>query len=252
MGRTSILTKISDEINVENNNDNNWLVAYDFPKSKGNPHFYTLFKQLLNKLNGVGVRAERIQSSIFLTDDFHGAITATKLAQYYCADVLLFKVEEVDLFSFSVEQEYPDFDFGLDVEEIPVVMKAVYHGLKKHYSSFSQSSQNEICELSAFLWRNKFSTRPDSPINRNDLGRILKEFVNLEHLEYDRILKEYHIVSYYLEDFNFFVIIKTVEEYFKKGKLDSMEYDIIYDLFQRIDEDEEIPSELKRQIKGIL
>jgi len=43
-----------------------------------------------------------------------------------------------------------------------------------------------------------------------------------------------------------------VEDYYSEGHMDSLEYDTIYRILERIEVEEEIHSELKRQLKGIL
>ena len=238
MGRVSILDKIYKEIKIENSNEHNWLVTYDFPRSKGNPHFYTLFKQLLNKLKMEGTRGQRIQSSVFYTNDLHAGIAATKLAKYYNADVRLFKAEETNLLSFSMQ----DFEFTINEEEVQHVMKAVYHALKKHYSNF-QSSE-EIDQLYIFLWVNKFRTIPKTPINRETLGLLLKEF---EYLELERTPHWHSRTSFGLTLENISHVMKSVENYLMEHKKlgePSEEIIILYNILWKLVEDDHPPPEV--------
>ena len=238
MGRVSILDKIYEEIKIDNSNEHNWLVAYDFPRSKGNPHFYTLFKQLLNKLNKEGIRGQRIQSSIFYTNDLHAGIAATKLAKYYNADVRLFKAEETDLLSFSI----PDFEFILNEEEVQYVMKAVYYALKKHYSDF-QSSE-EIDQLYIFLWVIKFHIIPKTPVNRETLGLLLEEF---EDLGLEGTPHWYSKISFGLTLENVSHVMKTVENYLmdhmKFGE-QTKEIISLYNILWKLVEDDHPPPEV--------
>jgi hypothetical protein len=242
MGRISILDKIYKEIKIENSNEHNWLVTYDFPRSKGSPHFYTLFKQLLNKLKTEGTRAQRIQSSIFYTNDLHAAIAATKLAKYYNADVILFKAEETGLLSFSI----PDFEFAINEEEVHYVMNAVYHALKKHYSDF-QSSE-EIDQLCIFLWVNEYHVRPITPINREALGLLLKEF---EFLELEGTPHRHSRAPFGLTLENISPVMKSVEDYLqehkKKGE-PTEEIIILYNILWRLVEDDYPPPEVTGKI----
>ena len=50
----------------------------------------------------------------------------------------------------------------------------------------------------------------------------------------------------------FIPMIKAVEDYYSEGHMDSLEYHTINRILERIEVDEEILSELKRQLKGIL
>lgn len=251
MGRPSILTKISNAINVENNNNYTWLVSYNFPQNKGNPHIYELFKKLLKKLSERGARAERLQPSIILTNDYHGAIIATKLAQYYNADVHLFKVEEIDLLSYKVKLEHSDFEFVLKTEETPLVMKAVYDCLKEYYSSLSVGAQKDIFELVTFLWVIKYHIIPKSKISKDDLRRVLIDFEDLKYSDSEKILNEYQIADFGLQEHNFIPIIKALKDSYKKGVFDSIEEEIFYTIIERINDDEDIPPELKKQLEGI-
>ena len=120
MGRMSILTRFSNEIKIENSRQNEWLVTYGFPGSKPNPHFFNKMKELASNLHQKGVHVDKNLTSIFITNDFHGAVLAIKLAKQYDADARLYKVDEIDQDSYFDL----DYEFRLEGDEVNSVRKA--------------------------------------------------------------------------------------------------------------------------------
>lgn len=89
-GRKSIAEKFYSEIQ-EYEEEGTWLVMYDF-KSKTNRRFWANIKRLI-RLVGEG---SLVQYSVFRTKSKRCALALEKIARHYGADVMVFKVEEVE------------------------------------------------------------------------------------------------------------------------------------------------------------
>jgi hypothetical protein len=92
MGRRSLAETFYEESNIENTYLYDWVVIYDFHKTKPNRNFYTNLKRLREVVPDAWME----QYSVFKTRDFKGALTAWKLAKHYGAETALYKVEEVN------------------------------------------------------------------------------------------------------------------------------------------------------------
>ena len=94
MGRKSLLDTIKETIKIPNNRDHTYMLAYDFPGFTPSPHYYKVLSNYMEELEKEGAQVERIQSSIIVTNDLHGFITMTRLAQHYDAQIYTCMVQE--------------------------------------------------------------------------------------------------------------------------------------------------------------
>jgi hypothetical protein len=225
MGRIPILTKISSEISIENSRQNQWLVTYSFSGSKPNPHFFNKIVELTSNLVREGAYFDKSPTSIFMTNDLHGAIIAVKLAKRYGAKVLLYKVEEIDQ-NLSVE---PDFEFKIEKDEVSCVRKAVYSilkGLSKEIVRFD----DDVTELVIFLWVTEYMMRPNLPLKKVDLENILEK---IKYLEEPKKVYDSKI-SFSFDYDNIGPIMKAIKKYVMKNKGSSTrDVSILFNILKR-------------------
>ena len=91
LGRKSIAQKIYEGLEGFEDEGGTWLVIYDF-KSKPNPRFWGNLRRL-KRFVGEG---ELIQYSVYKTGSRRGALSAKNVAEYYGAEVVIFKGEVFD------------------------------------------------------------------------------------------------------------------------------------------------------------
>jgi len=92
LGRKSIAQKIYEGLESIEDQEGTWLVIYDF-KSKPNPRFWGN----LRRIKGWAGDGELIQYSVYRAESRRSALTAVKVAEYYGADVVLFRGELVEV-----------------------------------------------------------------------------------------------------------------------------------------------------------
>jgi len=235
MGRTPLLTKLSNEIRIENSRKNDWLVTYGFPSSRPNPNFFKKLVELTDDLHRKGANVDKSRTSIFMTNDLHGAVTAVKLAKHYGADVRLYKVEEMDPKN-SIE---PDYEFKLEKDEVSSVMIAVHYMLSK-ISKKCEHFNDDITQLVIFLYVVEYFLRPNLPLKKQDLEKILEQTIYLEDRESYRIPR----VPFILELINLAPIMRAVEVYLEENKRSLNEdINILFNVLNRLHGSEDIPFE---------
>jgi len=89
LGRKSLAEKYYEET-PEQEEEGTWIVLYDFKGIKPSSKYWQNLKRVIS-LTG---DSSLIQYSVFMTRDKRGAITATRLARHYGAEVMAYKVEE--------------------------------------------------------------------------------------------------------------------------------------------------------------
>jgi hypothetical protein len=210
MGRKDLLTKLSDEIRIENSYQHHWLVNYAFASFKPSPNFFVKITELTDKIKQRGRYAEK-RRNVFLTDDLHGAIIAAKLARHYGAVYHMFKSEEIDSELSSI------FDLELVIEsyEIMPVMKAICYQLKKHLRSLSSQ---EVDILGRFLIfykhasKHQFIAVPGGPFTKEELERLLQYCTSLQ-------VPDFLITgSYGMQLDEAIPILRAVENYIEDNK----------------------------------
>lgn len=242
MGRKELLTKLGDEIEIENSHQDHWLINYAFTSFKPNPSFFVKITELSDKINQTGSYAEKSRS-IFLTKDLHGAILATKLAKHYGADVSLYKVEEI-----SPAKSFPfDYEFVLEHRFKTSVWKAICNQLKKHHQKIPTSDVNV---LGTILYRLKHLLKPQLPLKKEILKEILEMCTKPEKIDPIQSPSTYIIT---IDDV--IPIMRAVENYLESNKKHYTEdIEILYNILQRVDSEdedwEETPSE--KQIDELL
>jgi hypothetical protein len=231
----SILTRFSSEIKIENSRRDEWLVAYGFPGSKPNPHFFKKLVELTSNLERNGAYVDKSRTSIFMTNDLYGAVIAVKLAKHYGADVRLYKVEEMD----------PDSSFGLyywftlEKDEVGSVGKAVYNMLRD-LSEKGVHIDEDITQLVIFLWVSECSTKPSLPLKQQDLEHVVEKFEYLENNGTNRIQR----VPYDLVLENVVPIMRAAEKFLEDHKQSSMEdVNILFNVLKRLSNIEHDPFE---------
>jgi len=92
LGRKSLAEKYYEET-PEHEEKGTWIVLYDFKGIKPSSKYWYNLKRLI----ALTEESSLIQYSVFMTNDKRGAITATKLAKHYGANIRAFKAEELEL-----------------------------------------------------------------------------------------------------------------------------------------------------------
>jgi hypothetical protein len=239
MGRKPLLKILANEITIQNSRKNKWLLSYRFTGSRSNPHFFNKIQELTNNLHQEGAFVDKTQTSVLITNDLHGAVTAAKLAKHYGAEIKLFKVKELD----PTTTLDPDYEFILNKEEVNIVVKAVYSELKKQNIKFT--SNNNIDQLGAFLMVTEYLLRPNLPIKKEGLIWILEQTQYLEENMKEDSGTE---ASFVLELDNVVPVMKAVETYLMEHIDDSTEdNDTLFNVLKRLTGCEDDPFEPSRR-----
>jgi hypothetical protein len=170
-----------------------------------------------------------------LTNDLHGAVVAVKLAKHYGADVRLYKVEEMNPEN-TVE---PDYEFILEKSEVDSIRKAVRSSLRE--LTKKQVKVNDgTNQLTTFLWVTEYGLKPDLPLKKRDIEKVLEQTSHLEDGERDYSAK----TSFGLGLYNVVPVMKAVEEYLKENEQISIEEaNTLFKVLNRLAGCEEVPFE---------
>ena len=207
MGRLPLLKKISDEITIQNNKKNRWLISYTF-KDKPKPQVYILLTKHLDNLSKEGAFIDRSHKGTILTDNLHGAIIASKLLKHYNAKISLYKTEEI----------YPnpninlDYTFTINENELYSVMRAVHNELVNYIDSFRHSDY--AWTLTDFLSSTKLNLKITYPLQMQEyvyvlfMCNYLKDGIEKRNGPWRSIALGYNVGP----------VMKAVENYLRENK----------------------------------
>jgi hypothetical protein len=187
---------------------------------------------------------------VFITNDLHGAIIATKLAKHYGAEVSLYKAEEID----PVKSSSLNFERVIDPRTKSAVVKSICSQLKKHSQDIPSS---DVDVLGNILFSQKYIATPKLPIEKAVLEEILKDCSNFQ------VNKNLVQASYGITLDDVIPIARAIETYLDENKENCTEdVENLYNTLSQIDSEDndwvEGPSEteiddlLKKRISARL
>jgi len=235
MGRTTLLDKIIKKINIENTRENTWLLTYSFINTKPNPHFYKQLTELTSKLHKTRAIADKTQTSVFITNDLHGAIAAMKIAKHYQAKVRLYNIEEY----YPNPLLDPDENYWINDDELYSLKKAAYHELKK-LQSYSSSQYTD--HLTSFLWITELTMVPTTPVKKQDIETILSKSRYLEQESNRQTADRSFSYGFGYSELGSFM--KLIENYLREHRDESTEaVEDLFNIYRRFTGDEDPPYE---------
>jgi hypothetical protein len=174
MGRISLAQKFMDELDFPDNNEDTWMVLYDFLGTKPSPNFWANLNRVQDMLEDTSLS----QYSLFRTRSLKGAAVAERLVKHYGGKTLVFRGEEIKL-----DQVIGPFNcFRIHGDEVYYTLRSLAIDLNQMLTG--RKPRKDIETLNKFIVRSiigeEITQDQDSMEETKKVGMELQRILNEE------------------------------------------------------------------------